>query len=639
MSQVNVLLVDDKEENIIALEALIKRDDIRIISTTSSNEALKLAWENNISIALVDVQMPGMDGFELVEVLKSNPRTKDIMVIFVTAISKESKYAVKGLSSGAVDYLYKPLDPVITSAKVDSFIQLAKAQLEISAKNKELIKYSIIVNNSCDIICLVNAKTNYIEQVNPSVKRVLGFKVEELENQSFDVIIPDELKEQFQKELPTQELKDNVFEFLLQHKNGEKIWTECRVVLKDNNYFFNISDHTIHKVYKEKLIDAREEAIQAKNIKERFLANMSHELRTPLNGIIGISHLLKETLLEDQQRNMINLLELSSQSLLGLVNDILDISKIDSGKLIIIKKEVNIRTLLRSVIELLKVKADEKLVDLILEIDDEIPEYIEADPLRLNQILMNLLSNAIKFTPRGHVKMRVLSLNKSEDDIKLLFIVEDTGIGIAAEKSHRIFESYEQAEDDTSEKYGGTGLGLAIVKKLVNMLGGEISFTSELGKGSSFNVELDFKIVKNTLAHFNRSLLNPLSSLKGLKILVAEDNMVNQFMIKKILQSWEVEVQIVDDGLKVIESMQQNNYDIILMDTYMPEMGGFEATQKIRSELTGDKQKIKIISLSAAVLEEEKKAALDAGMNYVLTKPFLPEELHRVILKAMEKSL
>lgn len=638
MNKVNILIVDDREENIIALEALIKRDDIHIISTTSPNDALKLAWENNISIALIDVQMPGMDGFELVEVLKSNPRTKDILVIFVTAISKESKYAVKGLASGAIDYLYKPLDPVITSAKVDSFIQLAKAQLEISAKNNELAKFAVIVNNCCDIICLVDAKSRQIQQINPPVTKILGYETTEIVDQPLDIIIPAEFKDQFELELPTENSAEHIFEFQLKNKAGEKVWTECRVVLKDNNYFFNISDHTIHKTHHEELINAREEAIQAKNIKERFLANMSHELRTPLNGIIGISHLLKQTILEEQQLNMVNLLELSSQSLLGVVNDILDITKIDSGKLVIVKKEINLRSTLKSVIELLKIKAYEKLIDLILEIDEDISEYVEADPLRLNQILMNLLSNAIKFTQKGYVKVIVSSLNKSEDNIKILFKVVDTGIGIPAESKDKIFESYEQADDETSLKYGGTGLGLAIVKKLVNMLGGEISFTSEVGVGSSFNIELEFKTIKNTLDNFSKILSNPLSSLKGLKILVAEDNMINQFMIKKILQSWEIEAEIVDNGLKVINNLIDNDYDIILMDTYMPEMGGFETTQKIRSEFKGDKQKIKIISLSAAIIEEEKKAALDAGMDYVLTKPFLPEELHRVISKAIEKT-
>src|ERR1700712_1049693 len=177
---INILIVDDREENIIALEALLKRDDIRIFSTTSPNEALKIAWENNIAIALVDVQMPEIDGFELVDMLKSNPRTKDILVIFVTAISKESKYAVKGYSSGAVDYLYKPLDPYITSAKVDSFIQLARNQAEILKKTQDLENFALVVKNSADIICAVDAQSLRVQSINPAAEKILGFKQAEL---------------------------------------------------------------------------------------------------------------------------------------------------------------------------------------------------------------------------------------------------------------------------------------------------------------------------------------------------------------------------------------------------------------------------------------------------------------------------
>ncbi|MES2809171.1 MAG: response regulator [Bacteroidota bacterium] len=181
---VNILIVDDREENIIALEALLNRSDIKLFSTTSPNEALKIAWENNIAIALVDVQMPEMDGFEFVEMLKSNPRTRDILVLFVTAISKETKYAVKGLGVGAVDYLYKPLDPYITSAKVDSFIQLARAQAEVKQKNDELENYALVVKNSADIICVVDAETLRIKSINPACETILGFRQTELVGQS-----------------------------------------------------------------------------------------------------------------------------------------------------------------------------------------------------------------------------------------------------------------------------------------------------------------------------------------------------------------------------------------------------------------------------------------------------------------------
>jgi PAS domain S-box-containing protein len=232
MTPVNILIVDDREENVIALEALLKRNDIRLFSTTSPNEALRIAWENNIAIALVDVQMPEMDGFELVEMLKSNPRTKDILIIFVTAISKESKYAVKGFGVGAVDYLYKPLDPYITSAKVDSFIQLARYQAEIKLKNEELLNFSIVVKNSADIICTVDAETLRILTINPTVEKIMGFKPAEVIGKSVVDLATEKEKSAFRQKLG-EIIKDNrqyaVFEFQFETFDKRIFWAECRV--------------------------------------------------------------------------------------------------------------------------------------------------------------------------------------------------------------------------------------------------------------------------------------------------------------------------------------------------------------------------------------------------------------------------
>jgi signal transduction histidine kinase len=325
MEKINILIVDDRPENIIALEALLQRDDINIITTTNPNEALRLSWEMDIAIALVDVQMPEMDGFELVEILKSNPRTKDILIIFVTAISKETKYAVKGLNTGAVDYLYKPLDPFVTSAKVDSFIQFVRSQRDVKQKNREL------------------------------------------------------------------------------------------------------------EAYQKELIKAKELAEQGKRIKENFLANMSHELRTPINGIIGIAHLLEKTDLSEDQREMISLLEVSSNSLLGVINDILDLSKIEAGKFKITRTETDLPGLCNSVVNLLRIRAKEKKLDLITELSPDLPKHILADSLRMNQILMNLIGNAIKFTSEGSVTLKVEVVNCKGNNVRIRFLVIDTGIGIAKE--------------------------------------------------------------------------------------------------------------------------------------------------------------------------------------------------------------
>ncbi|WP_183560173.1 hybrid sensor histidine kinase/response regulator [Mucilaginibacter sp. SP1R1] len=639
MTPVNILIVDDREENIIALDALLKRDDIRIYSTTSPNEALKIAWETNIAIALVDVQMPEMDGFELVEMLKSNPRTRDIMVIFVTAISKETKYAVKGLGTGAVDYLYKPLDPYITSAKVDSFVHLARSQAEIKLKNEELQNFAIVVKNSADIICSLDAQNLRIHNINPAVETIMGFKAAELMGKSIVDLAIESQRQLFRKKLG-EIIKENlsfaVFELQFETFDKRIIWVECRASYHNKIIFINISDISPQKSYQEQLIKSKEEAEYGKKVKETFLANMSHELRTPVNGIIGITDLLLKTDLNDQQKNMLNLLETSSKSLLGVINDVLDISKIEAGKFNIVRTANNIYDLIKSVFDLLKFRADESNIEFLLEIDPAVPQNLMVDSLRLNQILMNLLSNAIKFTPRGYVKLKVSVLQKHNDKVKLKYSVEDSGIGVPADRINKIFESFEQAEEDTENKYGGTGLGLAIVKKLAELKGGELEVTSQLGKGSVFNFinwhTIAIKVSEKTTGKPDK----PLAPFSNIAVLVAEDNMVNQFMLSKILKDWNMDVEIVDNGRKAIDKLSAKNYDLILMDTHMPEMSGYEAARSIRVDFEEPKRSIPIISLSASSFGHEQEEALSAGMNDVLAKPFQPYQLHEKISRLLK---
>lgn len=640
MAPVNILIVDDREENIIALEALLTRDDIRIFSTTSPNEALKIAWETHIAIALVDVQMPEMDGFELVEMLKSNPRTKDIMVIFVTAISKETKYAVKGLGTGAVDYLYKPLDPYITSAKVDSFVQLARTQAEIRQKNDELQNFSIVVKNSADIICSVDAQTLRIENINPAVEPIMGFKPAELLRKSIVNMAIEEHQPAFRKKLG-EIIKDNlpfaVFEFRFERFDKQIIWVECRASYRNKIIFINISDISPQKSYQEQLIKSKEQAEYTKKVKETFLANMSHELRTPINGIIGITGMLLKTNVDEQQKGMLNLLETSSRSLLGVINDVLDISKIEAGKFNIIRTPNNVSDIIKSVFDLLKFRADEGNIEFLLEIDPDVPQSLMVDSLRLNQILMNLLSNAIKFTERGYVKLKVSVLQKHNDKVKLKYSIEDTGIGIPADRINRVFESFEQAEEDTVSKYGGTGLGLAIVKNLVELKGGELTVSSQLGKGSTFSFINWHTIATKPVTKASVKPDKTLAPFVNVRVLVAEDNMVNQFMLSKILKDWQIEVDMVDNGRKALEKLAANDYDIILMDTHMPEMNGYETARSIRVDFAEPKRSIPIISLSAASFGHEQQEALTSGMNDVLSKPFQPYQLHEKMSKLLNR--
>lgn len=520
MEKINILIVDDRPENIVALEALLQRADINLISTTNPNEALRLSWEMDIAIALIDVQMPEMDGFELVEILKSNPRTKDILIIFVTAISKETKYAVKGLNTGAVDYLYKPLDPFITSAKVDSFIQFVRNQRALKHKNKEL------------------------------------------------------------------------------------------------------------EAYQKELIKAKEQAEQGKRIKENFLANMSHEIRTPINGIIGIAHLLERSGLNAEQKEMVDLLEISSESLLGVINDILDLSKIEAGKFKINRSETDIINLCNAVVNLLRIRAREKKLELITLFDPELPNHIMADSLRLNQILMNLIGNAIKFTSQGSITLKVEILNRKGNNVRIKFSVIDTGIGISPDNIDKIFETFEQADEQTTVKFGGTGLGLSIVKNLAKLKGGLLEVTSEEGVGSTFCFTNWYEVVKETSVP-EKMVKETLTPLNNLRVLVAEDNPINKFLIVKILKDWTIDADVVENGKDALDKLRENDYDIILMDTFMPVMNGLDAIKLIREGHVPGKENVPVITFSAAVMENDKKTAIEAGANDVISKPFELEVLHQ----------
>ncbi|MCO5935335.1 response regulator [Mucilaginibacter sp. RB4R14] len=639
MTPINILIVDDREENIIALEALLTRTDIRLFSTTSPNDALKIAWDNNISIALVDVQMPEMDGFELVEMLKSNPRTKDIMVIFVTAISKEAKYAVRGFSAGAVDYLFKPLDPYITSAKVDAFVTLARQQEEIKQKNDELQNFAMVVKNSADIICSVDADTLRIKTINPAVEAILGFKQTEVFGTNIVDLAIEANRADLRKKFG-EIIKDNrnfsVFEFQFKTFDKRVIWVECRASLRGKTIFINISDSSPQKSYQQQLIKSKELAEYGKKVKETFLANMSHELRTPVNGIIGLSNLLRKSPINEQQGNLLDMLETSSRSLLGVINDVLDISKIEAGKFSIVRSANNLRSIVNSVFGLLKFNADEKDIEFLLEIDNDVPESLQIDSLRLNQILMNLLSNAIKFTHRGRVKLTVSVLQKLNDKVKLKFSVEDTGIGIPTDRLSKIFESFEQAEDDTANKYGGTGLGLTIVKKLIELKGGDLAVSSKVGQGSVFNFTNWFGVAKPKPEKKLPKPNKKLAPFVNVRVLVAEDNLINQFMVSKMLKDWNVTVETADSGNKAIDLLKVNEYDLVLMDTHMPGLNGYQAARMIRTEFEEPMRSVPIISLSASAFEHEQLEALSAGMNDVLAKPFEAHELHAKMLKLLK---
>jgi PAS domain S-box-containing protein len=631
MDKTKILLLDDREENLLALKAILNRDDITIYETTSTNEALRIVWDNEIAVALVDVQMPGMDGFEFAETLASNPKTREILIVFVTAISKETTHAVRGLKSGAIDYLYKPLDPYITNAKVDALIRLSRSQREIRTKNRLLENYATIVTNSPDIIATVEPETGRVLSINPSVQTILGISPSRIVNSSMLDLLVEPLTSGLKEILVSRSylegstiVTEDRFFGLLQ----QPVWLELRIMYKNRLLFINLHDIEKRKAHERQLVEAQTAADKARKVKESFLANMSHEIRTPLNGILGIANLLEATSLDDSQRNLVDMLIQSSDSLLNILNDILDISKIDEGKFSVIAQSTDLRAVGKGIMDLMRYKADENNIGLFCHVDGNVPDCVLVDGHRLNQILMNLVGNALKFTPSGSVELRIEHLSAAENLHKIKFSVIDTGIGISEDGMANIFSEYGQASDDTAHHYGGTGLGLTISKKLVKLMDGELRVKSELHQGSQFHFTFNLSEDKKVVQPQAPKLFSELAPFTGKKVLVAEDNRVNALLLKKYLTSWEIDAQMVENGQEAIEVLNHSVFDMIILDTRMPLMDGFQTARHIRQEM---KLAVPILSLSATVMVEEVDEALAAGMNDTLSKPFQPANLHEKI--------
>lgn len=375
-----------------------------------------------------------------------------------------------------------------------------------------------------------------------------------------------------------------------------------------------------------------QELRRAKKAQELFLANMSHEIRTPMNGVLGMAALLADTPLTEEQTEYVNTIKIASAGLIRIINDILDLSKIEDHKVTFENIPIHLAELLKNLINILGHKASQKGIQLSVEISPLLPTEIIGDPTRLGQILTNLIDNAIKFTEQGMVKLHVSGTKKTDTMYEIRFCISDSGIGIPENRLSAIFEKYIQADTNTTRKYGGTGLGLPIAKKLIELQGGTLDVTSIIDRGSTFCFTIPYKIaevnVEQVIPKFTPVHLNK-------RVLIVEDNVINQRVAQLFLNKWGLTVDIAENGKIALEKLLAKTYDLILMDIHMPEMDGIQATTAIRTTFEKPCCDIPIIAMTASTLFTDIDHYKAIGMNDYISKPFKGQDLYEKIAAAV----
>ncbi|HWQ19608.1 MAG TPA: PAS domain S-box protein [Methanotrichaceae archaeon] len=518
-------------------------------------------------------------------------------------------------------------------------------------------RYRLVVENASESIAV--ARDGMLKFVNPKMMELTGYTREELLSRPFtEFIHPDDRELVLQSHLSRIGNGKNsgssspapVYRFRIAARDGSIKWAEINAVLiewEGETATLNFLNDVTERVRAEDALiksekamrAAKEKAEEAARAKSEFLANMSHEIRTPMNAVIGLTGLLLDMDLKEEERECIETIRSSGDALLAVINDILDFSKIDSGKIELERQPFDLRSCIEEALDMVASKAAEKGLRLACVMDDSVPTAIASDPTRLRQILANLLSNAVKFTEKGEVEVAVTSQALVGGRYKLHFAVRDTGIGIPEDRMDKLFQSFSQVDMSTTRKYGGTGLGLAISKRLVELMDGEIWAESSPGIGSVFHLTLPVDISLDSLPKLKAGPSQPSTDAHtNMRILMAEDNAVNQKVILQMLRKLGYRADVAADGIEALKALELQDYDLVLMDIQMPEMDGFETTNEIRKRWPAGKQP-RIIALTAYALKGDRERCLEAGMDGYIAKPVKMDDLRAALLRCEAQML
>jgi hypothetical protein len=493
--------------------------------------------------------------------------------------------------------------------------------------------YRLLADNVRDVIWTTDDNLA-ITYVTPSVKNLMGFTPEEFMQLAKENQFSPYFRRKFRvvtrlllKEAKKQSSFTRLWEFEWYHKKGHPIWVETStsaIYSPEGRFdgFVCVTRETTTKVHAQNDLEkTKEEALLASHAKSEFLANMSHEIRTPMNGVLGMLQLLQKTPLSHEQKNYVETALSSGTSLLKIISDILDFSKIEAGKFDLEETCFSLKSVIRSIVASFENLINHKQVLLKTEIDERLPDYIVGDETRLRQILFNLIGNAVKFTEKGTISVYLTSAQTYQEEVKLIFEIRDTGVGVSKEKISSLFEPFVQADGSFQRKYSGTGLGLSIVKRLVELMGGEVRIQSAIGRGTNVTFHIFVKSVQPENAAVVSTIPAEGAPVKYRRILVVEDENINALVVTAMLEKLGHIPTLVNNGQKALEMLNKKKFDCILMDIQMPQMDGIETARAIRGNACKDCQDIPIIALTAHAMKGDRERFLEAGMNDYITKP------------------
>ena len=507
----------------------------------------------------------------------------------------------------------------------------AEALAESEARYKQLVEHSqdLIYRAGLDgRFTFVNAVAAHRTGHEPAA--LLGMRFS-------DLVAPGHRREvaRFYARQLAERQPTSYFEFPIRAADGSVFWIGQNVqLIEEEGAPVGVQavarDVTERRRVMDALVEAREAAERASRAREAFLANMSHEMRTPLNAVLGFSELIRQAGVDAEQRQLLDSLSFAADQLLALINDLLDVAKIESGQIGFERVPFDLEDVLRGVTEAVRLRAEEKGLDLAVEVGDRLPAAVVGDPVRLSQVLLNLLSNAVKFTDEGLVRFSAALAEDRDETVAVRFVVEDTGIGIPADKLPVVFERFTQARSDTTRRFGGTGLGLAIVKELTERQGGTVEVSSDEGMGTRFTVTLPFGRTDDA----PELPAEEDADVAGARVLVVEDNALNQVVVQRMLEGWGAEVDVAADGRAGVDAVEAAHaagrpFDLVLMDIQMPEMDGYDAARRIRARHS--RAALPILALTASALLEQRGQMKAAGMDGLVLKPFKPAHLRRTV--------